>query len=198
MRLQPNQLISDQVTPQEITLIMQLLDNVLADTVTGDVVEFGCYVGTTSVFLQDAIQDSDKRLHVYDSFEGLPQKISKDESPSGTDFRAGELKASKKELVRHFRKLNLPLPTIHKNWFSELSQDDIPDSICFAFLDGDYHDSILDPLKLIWNHLEPGAIVVVDDYANDALPGARKAVDEWLVTHPAKLRVQSSLAILYT
>ena len=35
-----------------------------------------------------------------------------------------------------------------------------------------------------------------DDYANEALPGAAKAVDEWLHTHPAKLRVEHSLAII--
>jgi UDP-N-acetylmuramate--alanine ligase len=41
-----------------------------------------------------------------------------------------------------------------------------------------------------------GTNVVVDDYANEALPGAGKAVDEWLRTHPAKLHVEHSLAII--
>ena len=72
----------------------------------------------------------------------------------------------------------------------------VPDIISFAYLDGDYYHSVRDPLKLIWGRLSPGAIVLVDDYANEALPGAAKAVDEWLHTHPAKLRVEHSLAII--
>ena len=67
----------------------------------------------------------------------------------------------------------------------------------FAFLDGDYYESIMTPLTRIWPKLNAEAVVVVDDYAHDALPGARRAIDEWLKTHPATLRVESSLAILY-
>jgi hypothetical protein len=41
-----------------------------------------------------------------------------------------------------------------------------------------------------------GAIIVVDDYANEALPGVARAVDEWLRIHGGKLRVEASLAII--
>jgi O-methyltransferase len=88
------------------------------------------------------------------------------------------------------------MPIIKKGWFSEVTADDLPEAIAFAFLDGDYYLSVKDPLKSIWPRLSPGAIVVVDDYANEALPGAAKAVDEWIINRPAKLNVQSSLAIL--
>jgi O-methyltransferase len=44
--------------------------------------------------------------------------------------------------------------------------------------------------------LSKGAIIVVDDYGNDTLPGAAKAVDEWLESHKATIRVEHSLAII--
>ena len=72
----------------------------------------------------------------------------------------------------------------------------MPEQIAFAFLDGDYYASIRDSLALVWPRLTPGAVIIVDDYANEKLPGAARAVDEWLATHPAQLRVQASLAIL--
>ena len=44
--------------------------------------------------------------------------------------------------------------------------------------------------------MSEGSTVIVDDYQNAALPGAAKAVDEWLNTHTANLRVEASLAII--
>lgn len=195
--LQAVTLLSDQVDKRELGVILSELQKTL-DTVSGDVVEFGCYEGTTSVHLAHFLASTNKELYVYDSFAGLPAKTSKDSSPAGEQFREGELLATKKHLLMNFKKAHEPLPHITKAWFADVASRDVPNSISFAFLDGDYYDSILDPLKLIWPKLAPGAVVVVDDYANEALPGAARAVDEWLKTHPARLRVESSLAVIYT
>ena len=189
-------LLSDQVDERELAIILRELEKVLVADVEGDVVEFGCYVGTTSVPMGQRLMTIDKRLFVYDSFEGLPEKAQEDQSPTGTQFVAGELSTTKKQLVKNFRRANVPLPTIVKGWFSDVTPAQVPDIISFAYLDGDYYHSVRDPLKLIWGRLSPGAIVLVDDYANEALPGTAKAVDEWLHTHPAKLRVEHSLAII--
>ena len=189
-------LLSDQVDERELAIILRELEKVLVADVEGDVVEFGCYVGTTSVPMGQRLMTIDKRLFVYDSFEGLPEKAQEDQSPTGTQFVAGELSTTKKQLVKNFRRANVSLPTIVKGWFSDVTPAQVPDIISFAYLDGDYYHSVRDPLKLIWGRLSPGAIVLVDDYANEALPGAAKAVDEWLHTHPAKLRVEHSLAII--
>ena len=126
------------------------------------------------------LAETNKKLFVYDSFEGLPEKTIEDQSPSGLQFVAGELYAQKKQLINNFKRANLPLPIITKGWFSNITPDQLPDRIAFAFLDGDYYNSIRDSLKLTWPRLSPGAIVVIDDYANQELPGAEKAVDEWL------------------
>lgn len=88
------------------------------------------------------------------------------------------------------------LPKVTKAWFNELDESRVPEKISFAFLDGDYYYSILDPLKLIWPKLERGAIIVVDDYGNHSLPGASKAVDEWCDRYNILKKVESSLAIL--
>jgi O-methyltransferase len=190
-------LLSDQITHRELTVILRELHTVLASGVPGDVVEFGCYVGTTSVHLAEMLRDSTRQLYLYDSFEGLPPKVSQDASPAGMQFVEGELHATKKQLIHNLKQAHVPMPRIIKGWFSEVSMKDIPDSIAFAFLDGDYYYSILDPLKLIWPRLSPGAVIIVDDYQNEALPGAAKAVDEWLRSHSiAHISIEASLAII--
>lgn len=191
-----SRLLSDQVDEREVAIILRELEATLRQQVTGDVVEFGCYVGTTSVFLADRLASTDKKLYLYDSFAGLPEKSHEDSSPAGLAFKTGELLATKKQLIRNLKQAHVPMPRITKGWFSDLTTRDVPTEISFAFLDGDYYQSVRDSLRLIWDNLTSGACVVVDDYANEALPGAARAVDEWLRSHPAKLSVEYSLAVI--
>lgn len=191
-------IISEQVDRLELLTILESLNKQLIKQ-HGAVVEFGCYIGTTSLFLR-RIMDvyGVSEFHVYDSFEGLPGKSDHDLSPAGEQFKAGELRASKKELLRHFHKANLTPPVIHKGWFSDVTSNDIPDGITFAFLDGDYYDSIIDSFKLIWPKMLPSAVIIVDDYANEALPGAARAVNELVSRYRLHLRTEQSLAIIQT
>ena len=189
-------LLSDQVDEREVRVVLRELERVLAAQVSGDVTEFGCYVGTTSVHLAERLKDTGLTLWLYDSFEGLPPKTSEDSSPAGEQFVTGELLATKKQLITNLKQARVPMPKITKGWFSDLTDSQVPPRVAFAFLDGDYYHSVKDPLKLIWPRLSPGSIVVVDDYANEALPGAARAVDEWLQGHQATIKVEHSLAIL--
>lgn len=120
-----------------------------------------------------------KRLWIYDSFEGLPEKGRVDESVLGMDFRKGELYVTKREVKNRFLKAGLPVPVIKKAWFSELGPDDMPERIAFAFLDGDLYESIRDSLRLVGPRMASGGVIAIHDYTNPALPGVGKAVEEW-------------------
>lgn len=203
-------IIPDQISQAEIAVILRELSVALKSE--GDVVELGCYAGQTSIDLAKTLRDfsarfadenadknSDekKKLWLYDSFEGLPEKSVQDVSVLGEDFKTGELFVAKADVVRRFKSANLPMPNIKKAWFADLTASDLPDKICFAFLDGDYYESIRDSFKLIEKKMTNGGVIIVDDYDNDALPGAKKAVDEWLAKNPSrKLYVEQSLAIV--
>lgn len=194
--LDRHSIVSDQITRAELRVILRELQKTLDTGVPGDVVELGCYVGTTSLFLQRLLAGTGRTLHVYDSFAGLPPKTLPDTSPAGEQFKQGELTASKARLVTHFKRAGLPLPVIHKAWFEALLPTDMPERISFAFLDGDFYASILASLTVVWPHLVPGAVVVIDDYQTEALPGVRRAVTEWSRRHTFTLRTEASLAII--
>jgi O-methyltransferase len=188
-------LISDQVNTDQVRVILHTLEQTLG-THDGAVVEFGCYIGTTSLFIRrllDAYADT-RPFHVYDSFEGLPAKTPKDESRVGDQFQAGELAVSKKHFLQQFQKAGLRPPTIHKGWFSDLTSADVPGQIAFAFLDGDFYESIRDSLKLVLSHMQAGSVILVDDYSREALPGAAKAVHE-LLPHTL-IKTQHNLGII--
>lgn len=175
-------LISDQVSREQVEVILGELEKVLNKETEGAVVEFGCYIGTTSLFIRRLLDERKdaREFHAYDSFEGLPPKGLEDASPAGTQFTAGQLAVSKKQFIREFQKANLRPPVIHKGWFRDLTEADVPARIAFAFLDGDFYESIRDSLKLVLPRLQPGGTIVIDDYAREALPGAARAVQELL------------------
>ena len=192
-------IISDQVERNELVSLLEEFMRVVKDS-DGSIVEFGCYIGTTSLYIRRILDmlNQHNEFRVYDSFEGLPDKRNEDISPLGTQFVAGELQVTKKQFIREFRKAGLKLPVIHKGWFSDASTEDVPYAISFAFLDGDYYESVITPLKLIESKLAKSAVIVVDDYGNQALPGAAKAVDEWSKSNGYQIRVIHSLAIIRT
>lgn len=192
-------LISDQVTRQEIDILLRELNQVDKSLVNGDVVELGCYLGTASLFISRHLRQSavNRAFHVYDSFEGLPEKLAQDRSPAGEQFIKGELLATKSQFIKNYKQAGLELPFIHKGWFEDLQPTDLPSRIALAFLDGDYYSSIRSSLKLVWPKMAKGAVVIVDDYASESLPGAKKAVDEWLRGHPAKIRVEAGMALIH-
>ena len=185
---------NDQVSEIETTKILATTKDCLA--VAGDFVELGCYRGDTSLMLAEILQGTDKKLWIYDSFEGLPKKSINDESAMGVDFREGELVVSKTEVKKRFLRAGLPVPKITKAWFSELDDDDLPEKIAFAFLDGDLYDSINDSLRLVENKMSDGGVIMVHDYMNEALPGVAKAVDKWIKLKKYNLVRYESLAII--
>lgn len=186
------------MTRAELLVLLRELQKVLQGSVVGDVVEMGCYEGTSALFIARMMKEftTDKKLWLYDSFEGLPDKTNEDLSASGIWFQGGELRASKARLAKNFVKAGLKIPEIKKAWFFELDPPDLPDEICFAFLDGDFYESIMDSFKLVWPKMSEGGVIIVDDYQNGNLPGAAKAVNEWLQTHPASIQTEASLAII--
>lgn len=191
-------IVSDQISRPALGVVVGELERVLDKKIDGAIAEFGCYIGTTSLFIRrvlDARQDN-RAFHVYDSFEGLPPKNQHDASAAGVDFIAGELAVSKKQFLEQFRKARLQPPVIHKGWFDELTDGDVPETLAFAFLDGDFYDSILTSLRLAWPRLAKGGSLAIDDYKRETLPGVERAVNDFLQGKQYKLTYAHNIAII--
>jgi len=173
---------NDQVSEKETEYIIYSATSVMG--IEGDFVELGCYRGDTSLLLAEvvekSVENSKKRLWIYDSFEGLPEKNREDESVLGKDFVSGALEVTKREVKERFLRAGLKVPIIKKAWFNDLTSEDMPEKIAFAFLDGDFYESIKDSLKLVVPKMVKDGVLVVHDYNNPALPGVSRAVDEYV------------------
>ncbi len=214
---------NDQVVSIETAKILELAKT--CTKLKGDFVEFGCYRGDTSVELaklldgacvtffeehkdlaprpgassKKTVTRSPQKIWLYDSFEGLPTKSPEDESAAGVNFQPGVLHVSRRALIDKLKKHGLNNAIIKKAWFSDLTVQDLPEHIAFAFLDGDFYESQRTALSLVQPRLVPQGIIICHDYNNPELPGATTAVDEFMQQHPEyRLSVFQTLAILKT
>jgi O-methyltransferase len=193
-------IISDQISASALSVLLRELNATLDRQVEGDIVEFGCYIGTSCLFLRrllDSREESGKRqLHAYDSFEGLPAKTTPDQSGVGLEFQAGQLSVSKKQFLLEFHRANVSPPRVHKAWFKDLTPEAIPDVIAFAFLDGDFYESILTSLELVWPRLAPLGRITIDDYDREALPGVTRAVQKFFSGKHPWIHHEHNIAII--
>ena len=167
---------------------------VLAYRVPGSFVELGCNEGHSSVLIQKVIEDFDplREFHVYDSFEGLPALRPED---GDTRYGQGQMRTTREKLLANFSRYGLRVPAIHPGWFEDTLPTQLPDTICFAYLDGDLYESIKVSLQYVYPRLSRGAICVFDDYADPAvwpqawneLPGVKRACDDFFADKPEKV-----------
>lgn len=155
-------------------------------------------VENRKITVEDKEENSvEKRLWIYDSFAGLPEKTAEDSSGAGCNFQKGGLFVTKREVVDKIRRAGLHNVIIKKAWFDDLEDGDLPAQIAFAFLDGDLYESIKTSLRLVLPRLNHQGIIIVHDYNNPELPGSSRAVDEFLRNHTSyKLTVRRTLAII--
>lgn len=158
-------------------LVSYLLD-AIKNGIHGDVVEFGCYVGESSKYLRKTLveTESSKKLYVYDSFDGLPPL---GEHEKGMGWTPGTLKTTEEILINNFKDNDLEPPIITKGWFKDIQPENIPNKICFAFLDGDFYESIYDSLEKIYDRVQDGGYICFHDYERNDLPGVKAAIEDF-------------------
>jgi len=184
--------------PSEAYFIVQALAQ--CKNLDGDVCEFGVAQGETSALIANEIAlSSNKILHLFDSFEGLPKPSEKDELKDDI-FALGSMEAyagtmSCPEDMVHARLKAISFPSqrhvIHKGFIEQVLHKDenLPEEVCFAYVDFDFYEPTKITLEFLHKTTPNGAMIIVDDY-DFFSTGPKTAVDEFL-------EEKNSSAILY-
>jgi O-methyltransferase len=148
--------------------------------VSGGFWECGVYKGGTASMFAAMLreQGSTKKLHLFDTFEGMPETDATKDLHVKGDFSDTSLE----EVRAHVDANDLAIfhPGLIPDTFAGLEAE----RIAFAHVDVDIYKSIIDCLEFIWPRLSPGGVVVFDDYGFPTCPGARQAVDGFFITKP--------------
>lgn len=180
-------MINNMNTPNQLQTTIKYLNKTLKKKIPGDIVELGCYDGGTTIFFRMLLNiykntdiNCDKKIHVYDSFEGLPEISHFDKSKTERQFNKGDCKTNITNLKNNFISRNLKLPIINKGWFKNIPDKKYPKKISFAHFDGDLYSSIMDSFNKVYHKMSKGGIIMVDDFKWDVLPGVAKACEDFL------------------
>ena len=161
--------------------------------IPGDIVETGTYTGGTSAMIMRTLMDLDdcgRKFWAFDSFQGFPDISTKDGAgadvpPNMKVGALGEFPVSQEVFEQNLKALNAWDLRIHvvKGFFNESIprvSSQIP-SIAFLRLDGDLYESTIQPLNLLYDKVNVGGLIYVDDYGS--FYGCRRAIDEFRASH---------------
>ena len=178
---------------QRLDNMYRLAKSVEEKGLAGAVVECGVWKGGCSGVAALVLQENGykRQLHLFDSFEGLPEPGAEDgtEAARYSDGRSGgQLRTTGKcvgtqEEVQQFLfgKLGIDRSkvTFHVGWFQETLPKDHEGvgPIALLRLDGDWYESTKVCLKFLYPQVVSGGYVILDDYGTWA--GCRKAFEEY-------------------
>lgn len=131
----------------------------------GHFYECGVYRGATASVIAAAI-DTQRELHLYDTFTGIAGTGMVDEQHKDGDFSDVDL-----EDVRR----RVPTAVIHQGSIPTTFEELGP--IAFAHIDVDVFAPHVAAIDFIWPRMSSGGIMVFDDYDQPSCKGARLAID---------------------
>jgi O-methyltransferase len=163
--------------------------------VSGCVVECGVWRGGMIAGIAEVLGPS-RRYYLVDSFEGLPPAQQID-GPAALKWQANKTHpmylnnctASEAEAENAMKLSQCSRFTIVKGWFHDILPNlDLPEGIALLRLDADWYHSTRDCLQNLVPRLNPGGIIIVDDYYT--WDGCTTAVHEFLANCSAGFRMK--------
>lgn len=166
--------------------------------VDGDYVECGVWKGGLSCLILNEIieQNLQKKLWLYDTFEGMTEPTRhdishdgsvalnlyndlKNETGTGSNWCFADLNLVRENLRIVYADFDsntkLVKGPVEQTLYVE---NNLPEKICLMRLDTDWYESTKVELEVFWPRLSIHGIIILDDYSG--WMGQRKAVDEFL------------------
>jgi O-methyltransferase len=144
-------------------------------------VEVGAFRGGSAFFLGGALRHwsgHEHPLYVFDTFSGHSALDVSESEPHHPAGHFGDTDAG--DVARYLSEFDEA--EVHQARFPDGGDRLGAARIGLVHLDVDLYAPTLSSLQWLDDRLEPGALVVVDDYGADKCPGVRQAVDEYLST----------------
>ncbi len=177
------------VTPDRAYLIRQL--SLSCRDIEGDYAECGVFRGGTSYLIAEAINGSDKTLHCFDTFEGMP--ITARNDPSG--HKPGEMGETSEKFVDDY--LKQFKTELHAGFIPLTLLDVREKQFAFVHIDLDIYRSVHDAVAFFYPRMSKGGIMLFDDYGFYGYQeAAKKAVDEFFESKEPVIMLPTGQAMI--
>lgn len=154
--------------------------------IAGEFVECGVFGGAQCAAMALALMNhepgSERRVHLFDCFRGLPEPGPEDLEFLNQGDMQGKACCSQENVQAHMSKFGIDHTFLvyHAGWFANtipVWASSAPE-IAILRIDADLYDSTMIPLVHLYSRVSRGGWVIVDDYA---LSGCRKAIHDFML-----------------
>ena len=169
---------SRKIFLERLSVMHQDMDNEI------QVAEAGVFEGDFAKCINKCY--SNRKLHLFDTFEGFDEKDIKEECGLSC-AKVGDYANTTEELVMskmHFA----DKVEIHKGYFPD-SAKNIQGKFCFVNLDMDLYEPTYQGLKFFEDKMVENGVILVHDYFAENFRGPKKAVDKFIEESKGKYQM---------
>jgi len=156
------------------------IETVLKENVSGDFIETGIWRGGACIFMRGILKAydvSDRIVWCADSFDGVPEPSW----PQDSNFNISKsvlpvLAVPLEEVQELFQRYGLLDEQVKflEGWFKDTLGEAPINKISILRLDGDLYESTMDALNLLYEKVQSGGFIIVDDY--ESCPPCKAAI----------------------
>ncbi len=182
---------------ERIVCLINAVSYISDNKIAGDIAECGVWRGGSMMTVALTLMargDTNRKLYLYDTYEGMSAPTEFDKSLDGVSAEAqmneGNEKwcyASIEDVRQNLLSTGYPKENIFfvKGKVEDTIPQTLPDNLSLLRLDTDWYESTKHELKHLFPRLAPEGVLVIDDYGH--WQGARKAVDEYFAEQKRKV-----------
>jgi O-methyltransferase len=137
----------------------------------GDVAECGVYKGGSARLL--ATMFPNKKIFLFDSFEGMLESDTLERGHQKGDFRDTSL-----EQVRSYLS-DKPNCSFFPGWIPSSASFLREERFCLVHLDLDLYQSTKAAIEIFWPKIVDGGVIVFDDWEWQNCPGVKQSITEY-------------------
>lgn len=162
------------MTMEEIFNLYKLIKE--SEKIHGDIAEVGVYRGGSARVIAEL--KGRKTLHLYDTFEGMPEVKKQIDKHLSGDFDDTSLEDVKRYLSVY------DYISFHKGDFRDTSKRHGDTVFSFVNIDVDIYDSTFEALSFFYPRLSRCGMILSHDYRSITCPGVKKAFDVFFADKP--------------
>lgn len=138
----------------------------------GSVAELGVYKGDFAKYINQIFPE--KKLYLFDTFEGFDEKDIKIERLKGFSDGKQNFADTSTQLV--LSKMKYEQNIIFKKGYFPDSAKGLEDTFCFVSIDVDLYEPIYNGLNWFSKRMNKGGYIFIHDYNNRFYPGTKDAI----------------------
>lgn len=163
-------------------------EQIMTENIEGDLAEVGVFRGSFSALINEKFPE--RKLLLYDTFEGFGQEEAKKEITLGrcnkkfTEFHAATSVENVLKNLKHSEQC-----IIRKGFFPDtVTAEDRNRHYAFVSIDVDFEESIYECIYFFYPRLSDGGMMFIHDYNSSFLEGVKKSVGRYELNEHIRLK----------